>query len=169
MTVLEGFRAQNVERIQSTGLVQSIIEGRPERHHYIGYLVNVYNYAQHSPTVIALAASRCVQTHPKLGRYLVPMRKRKSGTSTGPCPTSRVSDCRKTESSGFGPHSLCDASIGIWVSRREPRPLWRCMSEEAAGRVPVGEWTMYVGLQKSDASVTGYGIDRQSPHSNLLA
>ena len=70
MTALDTFRTQNIERIQSTHLVQSITKGKPERHHYIGYLLNVYHYAQHSPTVIALAASRCVQTHPELGRYL---------------------------------------------------------------------------------------------------
>lgn len=70
MRVLEDFRTDNVERIKSTRLVQSIMNGTPEKHHYIGYLLNVYNYAQHSPTVIALAASRCVQTHAELGRYL---------------------------------------------------------------------------------------------------
>lgn len=70
MPVLEMFRTTNIERIKSTSLVKSITEGRPEKHHYIGYLLNVYHYAQHSPTVIALAASRCVQIHPDLGRYL---------------------------------------------------------------------------------------------------
>lgn len=70
MTTLEMFRTANIERIKSTSLVKSITEGRPEKHHYIGYLLNVYHYAQHSPTVIALAASCCVQTHPDLGRYL---------------------------------------------------------------------------------------------------
>lgn len=70
MSVLEAFRVENIERIKSTRLVKSIIEGTPEKQHYIGYLVNVYNYARHSPTVIALAGSRCVQTHPELGQYL---------------------------------------------------------------------------------------------------
>lgn len=67
---LETFRATNIDRIKSTSLVKSIIAGRPEKQHYVGYLLNVYHYAQHSPTVIALAASHCVQTHPELGRYL---------------------------------------------------------------------------------------------------
>lgn len=70
MPALETFRAENIERIKSTTLVRSIMDGRPNKHHYVGYLLNVYHYAQHSPTVIALAASRCVQTHPELGRYL---------------------------------------------------------------------------------------------------
>lgn len=70
MHALEKFRIHNVERIKSTRLVQAIMKGTPEQQHYVGYLVNVYNYAQHSSTVIALAASRCVQTYPELGRYL---------------------------------------------------------------------------------------------------
>ncbi len=70
MQELEAFRLHNIERVQSTPLVKDILAGKPDKEHYMGYLVNVYNYAQHSPTVISLAASRCVQTHPELGRYL---------------------------------------------------------------------------------------------------
>jgi pyrroloquinoline quinone (PQQ) biosynthesis protein C len=67
---LEAFRTDNVRRIQSTNLVKSILEGKPTKQHYMGYLIDVYHYAQHSPTVIALAGSRCIQTHPQLGQYL---------------------------------------------------------------------------------------------------
>ncbi len=70
MQELEDFRRHNIERVQSTPLVKDILAGKPDKEHYMGYLINVYNYAKHSPTVISLAASRCVQTHPELGRYL---------------------------------------------------------------------------------------------------
>lgn len=68
--MLESFRADNINRIQSTKLVKSILGGKPKRQHYMGYLIDVYNYAQHSPTVIAVAGSRCIKTHPELGQYL---------------------------------------------------------------------------------------------------
>ena len=70
MQTFEAFREENIRRIKSTTMLQTILEGRPDKHHYAGYLLNVYHYAQHSPAVISLAGSRCIQSHPELGRYL---------------------------------------------------------------------------------------------------
>jgi pyrroloquinoline quinone (PQQ) biosynthesis protein C len=47
------------------------MEGLPRRDDYVRYLLNVYNYAQHSPVVIAMAASRCMASTPEPGRYLL--------------------------------------------------------------------------------------------------
>ncbi len=70
-SMLGDFRRRNLERIRSTKLVRDVMAGEPDRNMYLGYLVTVYQYAQHSPSVIALAASRCTSTAPRLAEYLL--------------------------------------------------------------------------------------------------
>jgi heme oxygenase len=59
------------EAIIETPLVASLMAGRISRDAYADYLCNVYAYAEHSAKVIALAASRCMNSHPELARYLL--------------------------------------------------------------------------------------------------
>lgn len=59
------------EAIVATPLVDNLIGGRISREAYADYLRNVYAYAEHSSKVIALAASRCMNSHPALARYLL--------------------------------------------------------------------------------------------------
>lgn len=67
LTMREHLREGIVSTIKTVG----IFEGSPSKDVYIRYLKNVYCYAQHSPKVIALAASRCMNTHPALAKYLL--------------------------------------------------------------------------------------------------
>jgi hypothetical protein len=62
-------QVRTIERILGTPLARGILAGEPDRTHYIGYLVNVFHYARHSAQVIALAGSRCVESHPALAEY----------------------------------------------------------------------------------------------------
>ncbi|HKQ30633.1 MAG TPA: iron-containing redox enzyme family protein [Burkholderiales bacterium] len=63
-------RRNLLKGIQSTPAVQSLVSGQPNPADYKRYLINVWHYARHSATVIALAGSRCVSTHPELANYL---------------------------------------------------------------------------------------------------
>ena len=64
-------RARVREAIVETPLVASLMAGRISRDAYADYLRNVFAYAEHSAKVIALAASRCMNSHPGLARYLL--------------------------------------------------------------------------------------------------
>jgi Iron-containing redox enzyme len=70
MDALISLRKKVKEDLLATEMVKELVCGKPNKNHYIGYVVNVYNYALHSAPVIALAGSRCVHSHPELSDYL---------------------------------------------------------------------------------------------------
>ena len=51
--------------------VADVLAGNPDPGLYVRYLMNVWHYARHSATVIALAGARCVDADPKLAAYLM--------------------------------------------------------------------------------------------------
>jgi pyrroloquinoline quinone (PQQ) biosynthesis protein C len=71
MEHLPAMRKQVVEELLRTRIVQSVLDGTVDRDAYARYLVNAYNYAQYSPRVMALGASRALATHPELASYLL--------------------------------------------------------------------------------------------------
>lgn len=71
MEQLAAIRKRVHDELVSTRIVRKILEGRPDLEAYKRYLVNVRYYAQFSPVVMALGASRCVTTHPELAGYLL--------------------------------------------------------------------------------------------------
>jgi len=64
-------RQRVLDGILSVEVVKDVLAGRLDRAVYIAYLSNVFHYAQHSATVIAMAGARAVQRHPELARYLM--------------------------------------------------------------------------------------------------
>ncbi len=64
-------RYRVLEGLKDSASIKSVLAGKADKDIYIKYLTNVYQYAQHSPKVIALAASRCMNTHPQLAKYLL--------------------------------------------------------------------------------------------------
>jgi pyrroloquinoline quinone (PQQ) biosynthesis protein C len=64
-------RQRVLEGIMSVEAVKNVLGGRLDPAVYIAYLTNVFHYAQHSATVIAMAGARAVQRHPELARYLL--------------------------------------------------------------------------------------------------
>jgi hypothetical protein len=64
-------RRRVIEELPATRIVQDLLAGRPDRDAYIRYLINVYNYAQYSSKVMAIAAARCINTYPELAAYLL--------------------------------------------------------------------------------------------------
>ena len=71
MNSLIDIRYQVLAELKKTEVIKSLLQGQPNKNSYIRYLTSVYQYAQHSPKVIALAASRCINTHSELARYLL--------------------------------------------------------------------------------------------------
>jgi pyrroloquinoline quinone (PQQ) biosynthesis protein C len=68
---LAALRSSALERLKHTEMFGRIARGGMDKHLYACYLINVYHYAQHSPKVIALAGSRCANSHPALAAYLM--------------------------------------------------------------------------------------------------
>jgi heme oxygenase len=71
MERLPAIRKQLVEDLTRTRVLKSVLDGSLDRDAYVRYLVNAYNYAQYSPRVMALGASRALATHPELASYLL--------------------------------------------------------------------------------------------------
>lgn len=71
MEYLNQVRKTVREAIGATPAVKAVLEGNASPAVYRHYLSNVWHYAQHSGTVIAIAGARCVLTHPPLAAYLL--------------------------------------------------------------------------------------------------
>lgn len=71
MEYLEKVRADVREALTGMELIADAIAGRGDPKFYARYLTNVWHYAQHSATVIGLAGTRCVLSHPPLAQYLL--------------------------------------------------------------------------------------------------
>jgi heme oxygenase len=71
MEALVDLRKRVVDELRATRVVKGVLEGRPDREGYVRYLLNVRYYAQFSPVLMSLGASRCMASHPDLARYLL--------------------------------------------------------------------------------------------------
>jgi pyrroloquinoline quinone (PQQ) biosynthesis protein C len=71
MEYLNKVRKNVREAISATPAVTAVLKGNASPAVYKHYLSNVWHYAQHSGTVIAIAGARCVQSHPALAAYLL--------------------------------------------------------------------------------------------------
>ena len=71
MEQLQSLRSGTLQRLQASDAFQRLMGTGMNRNIYAGYLVDVYHYAQHSARVIALAGSRCVNSHPQAAAYLM--------------------------------------------------------------------------------------------------
>jgi pyrroloquinoline quinone (PQQ) biosynthesis protein C len=68
---LSRLRARSLRRVRETPLVRAVLAGDAPRTAYARYLLDVQQYAQHSPVVIALAGARAAAAHPEAARYLI--------------------------------------------------------------------------------------------------
>lgn len=71
MEYLDKVRAETRDALTRVGWIADVIARKPDATLYTRYLTNVWHYAQHSATVIGLAGSRCVLSHPSLAQYLL--------------------------------------------------------------------------------------------------
>ena len=72
MDHLLNIRRRVADELAMTSIINKLLAGQPDRDAYLRYLVNAYNYAQYSPKIMALAASRCLTLASyELGAYLL--------------------------------------------------------------------------------------------------
>jgi len=71
MKHLENVRTNVRDTLKNVGWIADAIAHKPDPKNYQRYLTNVWHYAQHSATVIGLAGTRCVLSHPPLAQYLL--------------------------------------------------------------------------------------------------
>lgn len=68
---LSVIRKSVLAKVSGTALVSAALKGTMPIEAYLRYLDNVSYYAQFSPQIMALAASRATSSHPELSRYLL--------------------------------------------------------------------------------------------------
>jgi heme oxygenase len=71
MQELLSIRRRMNDELRTTRIVRELLADRFELEPYLRYLVNARYYAQFSPVIMALGASRSTATHPELARYLL--------------------------------------------------------------------------------------------------
>ena len=71
MEYLEKLRTKVRNGIMAQSGVAAALSENADPKIYARYLENVWHYAQHSSTVIGLAGTRCVLSHPPLAQYLL--------------------------------------------------------------------------------------------------
>jgi len=64
-------RKQVLPELRDTKITKALFAGTPDPRAYVRYLINAHYYAQYSPKVMAIAAARCMDTHPVLATYLL--------------------------------------------------------------------------------------------------
>jgi pyrroloquinoline quinone (PQQ) biosynthesis protein C len=71
MQHLKEVRERVRQGLGRTELVRKALAGSADGATYARYLTNAFHYAGHSPKVMAIAAARCLDTHPELAAYLL--------------------------------------------------------------------------------------------------
>lgn len=113
MEDLLNVRRESLERLKSTQIFQRLLGGGLDRNVYASYLINVYHYAQHSPKVIALAGSRCVQTNPELASYLLQHATEEIGHESWAYSDLKKLGLSDTQITSSRPGTFCTSMIGM--------------------------------------------------------
>ncbi len=101
------------DRLLDTRTVRSVLDGTVSRTRYARYLMNVYQYARHSPVVIALAASRCMGSHPNLAKYLLVHAEEERGHDLWALADLRELGVEEHEARSRFPVPACSAKIAM--------------------------------------------------------
>jgi heme oxygenase len=112
MEHLIAVRQRVIAELPATRIVQGLLAGQPDRDAYVRYLVNVYSYAQYSPKVMAIAASRCLATHPALARYLLRHAEEEQGHDLWALADLADLDVAEAAARRLKPTPACAALIG---------------------------------------------------------
>jgi len=98
--------------LRDTKVVKDLFAGTPDPAAYVRYLINAYNYAQHSPKVMAVAAARCTDTHPELATYLLRHAIEEQGHYQWALEDLRDLNVGDAEAQAARPVPSCTAMIG---------------------------------------------------------
>ncbi len=100
------------DELVSTRLIRDILDGKPDLAAYARYLMNVRYYAQFSPVVMALGASRCVATHPELAGYLLQHADEEKGHDAWALADLEDLGVTRKEALAARPVDSCQALVG---------------------------------------------------------
>ena len=92
--------------------IKALFSGKPDMAAYARYLVNAYHYAQYSPKVMALAASRTTDSHPELSRYLLHHADEEQGHHKWALEDLSDLGVKESEARATRPVPACAAMIG---------------------------------------------------------
>ncbi len=114
MKHLEKLRAKVRDSIMlESGIAEALSKGDgSDAKFYIRYLTNVWHYAQHSSTVIGLAGTRCVLSHPPLAQYLLHHALEELGHDQWVLEDLRALNVAEEEVGKSKPVPACAAMIG---------------------------------------------------------
>ena len=112
MEHLIGVRKRVLAELNDTKVVKALFEGTPDPKAYARYLINAYNYAQYSPKVMAMAAARCMDTHPELATYLLHHANEEQGHYQWALEDLRDLNVSEAEVLAARPVLSCTAMIG---------------------------------------------------------
>ncbi|HEY2990418.1 MAG TPA: iron-containing redox enzyme family protein [Candidatus Binatia bacterium] len=98
--------------LKDTKVIRNLFAGSLDPRAYVRYLINAYNYAQYSPKVMAMAAARCIDTHPELGTYLLHHADEEQGHYRWALEDLRDLNVGETEARAARPAPACTAMIG---------------------------------------------------------
>jgi hypothetical protein len=112
MDELHGIRRQVYEQLGTTRLVRSALAGNLDIRAYSRYLLSAYHYSQHSSTVMAIAAARCMNTHPELATYLLHHAEEERGHHQWALDDLRAFDVSADQARATRPVPSCAAMVG---------------------------------------------------------
>ncbi len=105
-------RKRVITELTDTKITKALFAGTVEPSAYVRYLINAYNYAQHSPKVMALAAARCMGTHPELATYLLHHADEEQGHDLWALEDLRDLNVSEAQVRAARPVPACEAMIG---------------------------------------------------------
>ena len=100
------------EELAGTQLVSRAMRGEMDRDVYIRYLANARYYAQFSPVLMALGASRLSASHPELSRYLLKHAADEQGHDAWALEDLRELGVEASEALATRPVPACSALVG---------------------------------------------------------
>jgi pyrroloquinoline quinone (PQQ) biosynthesis protein C len=105
-------RKRVFSELNDTRVIKALFGGTPDPNAYVRYLINAYNYAQYSPKVMAIAAARCMDTHPELATYLLHHADEEQGHDKWAFEDLRDLNVSEAEVRAARPVPSCAALIG---------------------------------------------------------
>lgn len=105
-------RKRVLAELYDTKIIKMLFAGTPDPGAYVRYLINAHHYAQYSPKVMAIAAARCIDTHPALATYLLHHAREEQGHEQWALEDLRDLNVSESVVQATRPVPSCAAMIG---------------------------------------------------------
>jgi pyrroloquinoline quinone (PQQ) biosynthesis protein C len=176
MEELERLRRHVNEQLKATALVRSALSGQPDPGMYTRYLLNAFGYSRHSSIVMALAASRCMNSHPELASYLLHHAEEEAGHYKWALADLEGFNVSEAQAYATRPAPACRAMVGyVYYNAGHANPIgifgWmyvlEAVGEDLGGEV-ARKLAHALGEQKSLRFVGGHALSDVG-HTHELA